>query len=526
MKPSRAGKGSGCSSALRLPLGAILERQADARGDSPFLTIVDSGQRTTYREFNVLANRAAHGLAQLGVRKGDYVGLMLSNSLEHVICSYALKKLGAVEVAINHGYRGAGLARMINLTESPLVVTEVGLLDPIGQVAVNLPHLSTLLVVGLDSPATAYGRDLRPFLDIMVAGDDNPGEAVCDTETAFVLFSSGSTGLPKGCVLSHRYAVRNAESVIDTFELTDRDVCYTPWPLCHYGSAVCEVVSALMTGGQVAVRSRLSISQYWDEVRAVGATWCMMMGGAQRWLWDREASPADRNHTVRLAWGGPFPVDRAAFEARFGLRTAYCYGLSDAGNLSIESITVAEPPNSSGKVRTECYDVRIHDENDDELPIGQVGEIVCRPVEPHVILEGYFGLPQATLEAFRNLWFHTGDLGYFDENGHLFFVERKKQVIRHGGESILPGEVEEVVHDHPAVLECAVIGVPNDLREEDVMVFVVLTAGAELSGQELRAYCKSRMARWMVPTVIRIVDEIPKTTTGKPALGRLQALHG
>lgn len=509
--------------ALRTPLGAILERQAVSRGDSPFLTIVDSGQRATYREFNALVNRSAHGLTLLGVRREAFVGLMLSNSLEHMICSYALKKLGAVEVAINHGYRGPGLARMINLTESPLLVTEAGFLDPIGQVVEDLTHLSTLVVVGLDSPTNILGRETRPFDGVMVERDDNPGQAVSDTDSAYVLFSSGSTGLPKGCMLSHRFAVRNAESVINAFDLTESDVCYTPWPLCHMGAAVCEVVSALITGGQVALRSKLSVSRYWDEVRSVGATWCMMMGGSQRWLWDREASPADRNHKVRFTWGGPFPVDRDAFEARFCLKTAYCYGLSDAGNFSIESITVREPPNSSGKVRTECYDVRIHDENDDELPPGEVGEIVCRPVEPHVILEGYFGQPEATLEAFRNLWFHTGDLGYF-EDGYLFFVERKKQVIRHGGENILPGEVEEVVHDHPAVAECAVMGVPNDLREEDVAVFVVLAAGAQLSTKELQSYCKSRMARWMVPTTVRILDEMPKTTTGKPTLGKLRAM--
>ena len=510
---------------MRLPLGEILEQQAAQRGDSPFLTIVDSGRRYSYREFNGLANRAAHGLFGLGVRKGSYVALMLPNSVEHMICSYALKKLGAVEVAINHDYRGPGLARMIDLTESPLLVTETGLLEPITQVLDDLTHVRTLVVVGADTPTTLARRESLPFDGIMAERDDNPGHALSDTDTAFVLFSSGSTGLPKGCLLSHRYAVRNAESVIGTFGLTDRDVVYTPWPLCHYGSAVCEVVSALMTGGQVALRSRLSISRYWDEVRAVGATWCMMMGGSQRWLWDREPSPEDRDHQLRFTWGGPFPVDRAAFEDRFGLRTAYCYGLSDAGNLSIESIDVREPPNSCGKVRTECYDVRIHDENDDEVPTGEVGEIVCRPLEPHVILEGYYGLPDATLEAFRNLWFHTGDLGYFDADGYLFFVERKKQIIKHSGESILPAEVEEIVHAHPAVAECAVIGVPNELREEDVVVFVVLADGARLSAEELRAHCEGFMARWMVPGRVRFLDEMPKTTTGKPALGKLRALQ-
>jgi crotonobetaine/carnitine-CoA ligase len=250
----------------------------------------------------------------------------------------------------------------------------------------------------------------------------------------------------------------------------------------------------------------------------------MMMGGSTKWLWDRHPGPDDRDHNLRFLWGGPFPVDRPRFEKRLGVRTAFCYGLSDIGNPCIQSLDVPEPPNSSGKVRTDLYDVRIVDDDDDELPIGEVGEIVCRPIEPDIISKGYFGHPEHTLETRRNLWFHTGDLGRFDNDGHLFFLDRKKQVLRNSAENVLPAEVEEVVNAHPAVRDCAVIGVPNDVDEHDVAVFVVLHAGAELEPAEIQAHCRGELAHYMVPSIIRIVDEMPMTSTEKPALGVLLRL--
>ena len=199
--------------------------------------------------------------------------------------------------------------------------------------------------------------------------------------------------------------------------------------------------------------------------------------------------------------------------------------MSDIGNPCIESIENEEPPNSCGRVRSDLYDIRIVDANDDEVPVGEVGEIMCRPKVPGIILQGYYGQPDYTLKAFRNLWFHTGDLGRFDSEGHLFFLDRKKQVLRHSGENILPGEVEEVINTHPAVKDCAVVGLPNDVDEEDVAAFVVLHPGGTLETEALRDYCRGELAHFMVPKVVRIIDEMPKTSTEKPALGKLMELY-
>ena len=508
----------------KITLGKLLEEQAEQQDDREFVHFIDSGERLSYRAFNERCNQFAHGLAGHGIRHGDFVGVMLRNSIEYLVCTYALKKLGVVEVSLNIDFRGRGLVRTVNLTNSPILITSDEFMQPLIQVADQLTHLKTVIVVG--EFRTRLG-DLEHigFADLLSDNRRNPDGPTDDTELATVLFTSGTTGFSKGLQVSHRYLVCNAALVVDAYGLSVDDCVYTPWPLHHYGAAACEVAATLLSGGRIALRSRLSVSRYFEEVRETGATWAMMMGGLQKWLWDKEPGPQDRNHSLRFVWGGPFPVDRPSFEKRFGLKTGYCYGLSDIGNPCIESIENEEPPNSCGRVRSDLYDIRIVDENDDEEPAGEVGEIVCRPKVPGIILQGYYGQPDYTLKAFRNLWFHTGDLGRFDSEGHLFFLDRKKQVLRHSGENILLGEVEEVINTHPAVKDCAVVGLPNDVDEEDVAAFVVLHPGSALETEALRDYCRDELAHFMVPKVVRIIDEMPKTSTEKPALGKLMELY-
>ena len=504
-------------------LDELLEEQARELGDKEFVHLIDTGEKLSYRTFNDRCSRFAGGLARHGIEAGDFVALMLRNSIEYLVASYALKKLGAVEVSLNVDFRGPGLARTVNLTAAPLLITASEFLEPLSQVEEQLVHLKTLVLI--DEPAIELpGRNHVPFADLLCDDTQLPERHGNDQEITAVLFTSGSTGFSKGVRVSHRYFVCNGALVAEAYGLNEDDCVYTPWPLHHYGAAACEIVSTLLTGGRVILRRRLSISRFFDEVRETHATWAMMMGGSQKWLWDRPPGPQDRDHSLRLFWGGPFPVDRPKFEQRFGLRTGYCYGLSDIGNPCIESIDVREPANSCGKVRTDLFDIRIVDEHDEEVPNGKVGELVCRPKVPGIILHDYYGQPDYTLQAFRNLWFHTGDLGRFDSEGHLFFLDRKKQVLRHSGENILPAEVEEVVNAHPLVKDCAVVGVPNEVNEHEVAVFVVLNPGEMLEPMQIQEHCRGQLAHFMVPSIVRIVDEMPMTSTEKPALGRLLAM--
>lgn len=504
-------------------LGMLLERRAGEHPEREFL-VMSGGLRLGYGEFNERVNNLAHGLAANGVAAGDRVAIMLTNSLEFLLASYALKKLGAVEVAVNTGFRGAGLAHVVNLTEAALLITEDEFVEPLAAIGGELQHLRRVALVG-EAPAAAGalpGLDVGRFEDLFGERGDNPERAVRDTDLGTVLFTSGTTGPSKGCMLSHRYGVRVAEFINESLGFRQDDCLYCPFPLYHVDAAFLTVAPAILLGARAAIGRRFSASGFWDEVRELEATVFDFMGATLTILWKREPLPDDADNPVRLAWGVPMPGWREEFERRFDLQLVHGYGLTDGGMPCWEDPEGEEPPGSCGRAR-HPYEVKIFDEHDDEVPTGEVGEIVIRSLEADVVMKGYWGMPEATLETFRNLWLHTGDYGRMDAEGHLFFEGRKKDAIRRRGENISAWEIEEILHQHPAVAEAVAVGVPSELTEEDVKVFVVLHEGAELGEEELREFCQPRMARYMIPEYVEFIDEIPKTPTGKPEKYKLLA---
>jgi crotonobetaine/carnitine-CoA ligase len=511
--------------ALRTDLGALLEERASEVGKRAFL-VMPGGLRLTYAEFNERVNNLAHGLAGQGVGGGDRVAIMLGNSLEFLLSSYALKKLGAVEVAINTGFRGAGLVHVVNLTEAPLLITEDAFVEPLAAVAADLEHLRTVAIVG---DTDAARRQLAPldvgsFDELLSDRGDNPPRVVRDTDLGTVLFTSGTTGPSKGCMLSHRYGVRTGEFIAQSIGLRPDDCLYCPFPLYHVDAAFLTVAPAIVLGARAAIGHRFSVSRFWHEVRELDATVFDFMGATLTMLWKRDPLPDDADNPVRLAWGVPMPTWRRDFERRFGLKLVHGYGLTDGAMPCWEDPDGDEPFGSCGRAR-HPYEVLVVDAWDDEVPRGEVGEIVIRPLEPDVVMKGYWGMPEATLEAFRNLWLHTGDYGRMDEEGHLFFEGRKKDAIRRRGENISAWEIEEVLLAHPSVAEAVAVGVPSELTEEDVKAYVVLRDGGHLTEHELREFCAPRMARFMVPEYFEFIDEIPKTPTGKPEKYKLVARH-
>jgi len=492
----------------RIDLGGLLEERAETDGDRPFLVMAD-GVRLTYADFNAQANRVAHGLREAGIGPGDRMAIMLRNSPEFLFASYALKKLGAVEVAVNTEFRGRGLVHTLNLTEPKLLLTDEEFLEPIGAVRSEL---------------SGVGRVVTDFDELVGDEAGNPEREVADTDLAAVLFTSGTTGPSKGCMLSHRYAVRQGEAVAHRLRLRADDCLYCPFPLYHVDAAYMTVVPALVLGARAAIGRRFSASRFWDEVREFDATVFDFMGATLSILWKADQRPDDADNPVRLAWGVPMPSWRRGFEERFDLTLAHAYGLTDGGMPTWEDPDAGEPEYSCGKAAFP-YDVRIFDEADDEVAPGEVGEIVIRPLEPEVMMKGYWGMPEESLKAFRNLWFHTGDLGRMDPEGHLFFEGRRKDAIRRRGENISAYEIEEVLLSHPAIAEGVAVGVPSELTEEDVKVYVVLKPGVSLDAEELREFCRGRMAKFMVPEYVEFVDEIPKTPTGKPEKYRLIEWH-
>jgi crotonobetaine/carnitine-CoA ligase len=511
--------------ALRVDLGALLERRAAEIGDRPFLAM-PGGLRLSFAEFNSRVNRIAHGLSEAGVGPGQRVAIMLGNSVEFLETSYALKKLGAVEVAVNTGFRGSGLAHVLGLTEARLLVTETEFVEPVAAVCGELEHLRSVALVGDHDearrllPAVAVGD----YEQLRSERDDDPGHSWRDTDLATVLFTSGTTGPSKGCMLSHRYGVRTGELIAQRIGLRASDCLYCPFPLYHVDAAFLTVTPALVLGARAAIGRRFSASGFWDEVRELDATVFDFMGATLAILWKRPPQDDDADNPVRMAWGVPMPTWRRDFEKRFGLKLVHGYGLTDGGMPCWEDPDADEPVGSCGRP-AHPYEMRIVDDQGDEVPRGEVGEIVIRSLEPDVIMKGYWGMPQETLEAFRNLWLHTGDYGRMDKGGHLFFEGRKKDAIRRRGENISAWEIEEILMSHPDIVEAVAIGVPSELSEEEVKAVVVLRPGADVTEAELRQFCAPRMARFMVPEHVQFIDEIPKTPTGKPEKYKLIAAH-
>lgn len=497
-------------------LNAALRRAAASWPERTFLKI--DGHDVSFAEFDDQVGRLAYGLRAAGIGPGDRLGVVMRNSLACVHTWFAANRLGAVWAPINTEFRGLTLEHAVNLLEADIFVADADLVSVL-RAALHTRDTPTRVLVNSASAAEPDG--LEPLANYYGERSIAPVD-VKFSDTAAMLFTSGTTGRSKACLLSQQYFITQAGILARDFRLNERDVLYCPFPLYHADATALTVVPALLLGATAALSRRFSASRFWDEIRESGATVFDFMGATLSILWKLPPKPDDADNPVRLAWGVPVPADWAEdFERRFDLKLVELYGSVEA------SIPVTQPydqpriPGSCGRV-TEEFDIQIHDDDGDQVAPNTVGEIVVRPRRPSIMFDGYFTMPEATVSAFRNLWFHSGDLGRMDEDGNLYFVGRKKEAIRRRGENISAFEVEEGILLHPDVMECAAIGVPSDLSEEEVKVCIVARGGSDLTPADVIEHCENTLAKFQVPRYVEFVGEIPKTPTGKMAKYRLR----
>jgi crotonobetaine/carnitine-CoA ligase len=498
-------------------LGDVLRSRADSHRTEPFLKFRDG--ELTFGEVHTQANRLAQGFLALGVGKGDHVAIMLPNCPEFVPVVFALARIGAVAVPVNTAHRGELLRHVLYSSDSTLLVIDASYVDRIPPVAERLPGLTGLVVRDGDGLA-ALGKPAVSLASLEGHGDEEPRAGIRFSDLQAIMYTSGTTGPSKGAMCSHALALTCA---YDSLNFLDRwgKTIYCPLPLFHAAGLWDGMMSALLGGGALAVVERFSASRFWDDVRAFDAKVAMSVFSMIPILLGREPSPDDKNHPLEMFYMGKSVLD-APLRERFGVRAVETYTSTEAG------IATGSPYGewrlgSCGTVHGERFHAAVVDEHDREVGPGEPGELVLRPKQPWVITSGYYGTPEATAETFRNLWFHTGDKVWRDEDGYYYFLDRMKDSIRRRGENISAFDLEVEVNMHPAILESAAIGVPSELEDEDVKLAVVLRPGMDLSPGELIDFCTERLPKFMVPRYVEFLDTLPRTPTDKVAKYRLRA---
>jgi crotonobetaine/carnitine-CoA ligase len=359
-------------------------------------------------------------------------------------------------------------------------------------------------------------------LDEALAGDPDPSPPrVLGSDVSCILYTSGTTGPAKGVVLPHSANLALARANVELMEYTADDVLYTAFPLFHVNAKFTSVTSALLTGARLILDDRFSASRFWGRMREHGVTSFNYMGSLLTILAKQPPGPGDRDHVVSRAYGGACPPALwEPFEARFGVRLHEHYGMTEIG-IATQNTRTVRRPGSCGRAAPD-FEVRVAGEDDVEVPVGELGEIQVRPARPGVMLREYWGRPDATIEAFRNLWFHTGDRARMDEDGFFFYADRLKDSIRRRGENVSSYDVEGVVTAFDGVVEAAAYGVPSELGEDDVMVAVVWAAGVAPDVPALVAHCEAHLADFAVPRYLRSCAELPKTASQRVQKFRLR----
>ena len=507
---------------LKQTLTGMLTEQAQRHPEKVAVTIV--GENVSYADLIARSDAMARGLRDLGVRRGDAVASLADNSADQILLEFACARLGAVEVMLNTAYRGDFLTHQLRVSEPRLIVVDAHLLPTVLEVIGNVPSIRHVVVRGDLGAVPDLGRVAAVDIAELHAHSRAPITDLADpvwTDPATIQFTSGTTGPSKGAVLSQNYLCSFARIESSIWYRSPEDTFYSCGPLFHLAAKGICVLGSIYRGVRCVQDERFSVSAYWSRVQEENCNVTLMLGSMAMLLWTREPSPDEAIDTV-VCIPAPPPALQQAMAERWGCAFQSNYGLSEAAPVTRSGPDIPLRPGSSGKILAEYFDLRIFDDDDVEVPAGTVGEVVIRPLAPHVMFDGYYRNAQATMEKYRNLWFHTGDLARVDEEGYFYFVDRKDDYLRRRGENISSYEVEAAIARHPDVLEAAVVGVASDLLEDEVKAVVAIRPGSRLQPEELARFCIDVLPYFAVPRYIELVGDLPRTPSGKVQKHRLR----
>lgn len=507
----------------RLPLTQrtlprVLELYAARHGDRHFATL--PGADLTFAAAPLLAARAAGMFESLGLQKTECVALLLSNRVEFIASVWGQAWRGAVSAPLNPALKGPALLHALKACGAKALVVEADKLEDVAAVADDAPMLTHIIVAG-ERPASSRHHS---WDELYLGAKPAPAADVAFRDPLAIMFTSGTTGAAKGVVVSHHHYYCYAAPNVDNHAWGPEDHLYTPLPLCHASAHMSLFMPAFMAGARVTLASRFSASRFWSDVAACGATHVSLMGAMGNILARQPPSPADRAHNVRTLAVSPPPQGLPAFEARFGVKVLWqAYGQTEGYYNQRMLDQPAKARDCVGRTLP-LFEMAVLDENDAALPHDgdATGEIAVRPRAPFAMATHYFNDPAATVAAFRNQWFHTGDLGAIDADGFVYLRGRKKDAIRRRGENVSAAEVEAAALAHPEVAQAAAFALPSDLGEDDIKLDVVLTPSATLSAAELARFMSASLARYMRPRYIQIRDALPMTASHRVEKYRLR----
>jgi carnitine-CoA ligase len=510
-------------------LAGLVRARAEEMGDAPYLSFGLGECTLTFREAHERSEAVAAALAETGVRAGDCVLLMMANRCEFVLAWFALAKLGAAPVPVNTAYRGEWLEHVAGTSGARTAVVDTT--SAAAYVGLEAPALSDIVVapatVSSDPdfalPATDPVRRWRTVdFGACSAGTRRGSRSPRPSDLAAIHFTSGTTGRSKGALvpLAHMDLLvrRNAELLA----LDHESVYLTELPLFHINAQM-TVQGTLVHRCRGRIEERFSASRWLDRVRASGATHTSMLGVMVDFVLAQESREVDTDHHLGAAWTVPcVPAAVDDLRRRFGIRRIVTsYGTTEIGMLARREVEPGSSAGHAGPVDSEHYDVRIVDPDTDEVvPTGTAGEIVLRPTRPWTVMQGYVAMPERTTQTFRNLWLHTGDVGRFDGEGNLSFVDRLNDRIRRRGENVASADLEHVLSTHPDVAEVAVVAVPADEGGEDeIKACLVLVRDDDLARtfdpESFWAWCDERLPAFAVPRYLDVRDQMPRTATAK-----------
>ena len=496
----------------------VLAHRAASHGAAVYLDCPEEGLTWTFAEMYESARSSGGYLGGSGGAPGDRLLVMLPNSSMFIRTWLGSQVAGMVEVPINTAYRGQFLEHQASTVQPKLAVIDGAYAERFVESQSACESIQRFWVAGPDADAgiavlRAAGWQAEPW-DALEASEPAEPASVAPHDLASIFFTSGTTGPSKGVMMPQAQMYFFADECVSLTRLTDADTYMVTTPLFHGNAQFLAAYPALVAGARFVLHSHFSASRWIDQIRDSGATVTNFLGVMMDFVWKQEARPDDADNDLRCIFAAPTAYSILdEFKARFGVDAfVEVFGLTETSMPILSPYGEARPAGAAGLAASDWFDVRLVDpETDEEVAVGELGELAIRTKVPWTCSMGYYAMPDKTAEAWRNLWFHTGDGLRRDADGWYYFVDRLKDALRRRGENISSYEVEQALLGHPDITECAVVAVKADIEagEDEVMAWIITSAPIDLG--ELWAWAETRMPSFAVPRFIEIVDDLPKT---------------